>query len=130
MNKSDSISSLLASLAKEDFCYLTTKGRVTGRPHQIEIWFGARARSIYLLSGGGDKADWVKNLRKDPNVTVRIGKQHFQGTARLVTEEQEEMTARQLLADKYNERESDGSLDEWARTALAVGIDIKQENQP
>ena len=126
MNKSDSISSLLASLAKEDFCYLTTKGRVTGRPHQIEIWFGARDQSIYLLSGSGNNADWVKNLRKDPNVSVRIGKQHFKATARLVTDEQEEMTARHMLADQYNERESDGSLDEWARTALVVAIDLNE----
>jgi hypothetical protein len=26
-------------LADEEFCYLTTTGRVTGRPHEIEIWF-------------------------------------------------------------------------------------------
>ena len=29
----------LRALADEDFCYLTTTGRVTGRPHEIEIWF-------------------------------------------------------------------------------------------
>ena len=25
--------------AGEQFCYLTTTGRVTGRPHEVEIWF-------------------------------------------------------------------------------------------
>lgn len=115
---------ILKNLAREDFCYLTTTGRVTGNPHEIEIWFGARGNSIYLLSGGGTKSDWVKNLLKNPKVKVRITKQHFNGTARIVKEEQEEILARNMLADKYNERESDGSLDEWARTALPVAIDL------
>ena len=45
---------LLMQLSKEEYCYLTTKGRNTGNPHEIEIWFGANGNSIYLLSGGGD----------------------------------------------------------------------------
>lgn len=119
------IADLLANLTKEDYCYLTTTGRVSGRLHQIEIWFGVQNRSIYMLSGSG-KSDWMKNLLKDPNVTVRIAKHDFTGTARIVKNEQEEMMARNMLADKYNERETDGSLSEWARTALPVAIDLKE----
>ena len=48
------------------------------------------------------------------------------GIARLVKEEREEITARNMLADKYKERETDGSLSEWARTALPVAIDLKE----
>ena len=114
----------LRSLSKEEFCYLTTTGRVTGKPHEIEIWFGIQNNSIYLMSGGGTKADWVKNLVKNPNVTVRIAKRTFAGTARLVKEEREEMTTSNILADKYNEREATGSLSEWAQTALVVAIDV------
>jgi deazaflavin-dependent oxidoreductase (nitroreductase family) len=120
-----SIAYLLAKLVKEDFCYLTTTGRVSGRPHQIEIWFGAQNSSIYLMAGGHG-SDWVKNLLKDPNVRVRIAKHDFTGIARLVKNEQEEMTVRNILADKYKEREDDGSLSEWARTALPVAIDLKE----
>ena len=119
------IADLLANLTKEDYCYLITTGRVSGRPHQIEIWFGVQNSSIYMLSGSG-KSDWMKNLLKDPNVTVRIAKHDFTGTARIVKNEQEEMMARNMLADKYNERETDGSLSEWARTALPVAIDLKE----
>jgi hypothetical protein len=28
--------------ASQAFCYLTTTGRVSGRPHTIEIWFARR----------------------------------------------------------------------------------------
>ena len=111
-------------LAGEAYCYLTTTGRVTGRPHEIEIWFGLVGKACYLLSGGMDKSDWVKNLLKNPSVTVRIGKHTFKATARIVTDEKEKALARGLLADKYKERETDGSLSEWARTALVVGIDV------
>ena len=123
-----SIADLLANLVKEDFCYLTTTGRVSGRPHQIEIWFGAQKSSIYLMAGGGQASDWVKNLLKDPNVRVKIAKHEFTGIARLVKDELEETTARKMLADKYKEREADGSLSEWARTALPVAIDLKENN--
>lgn len=111
-------------LAGEAYCYLTTAGRVTGKPHEIEIWFGLVGNTCYLLSGGRDKSDWVKNLTRNPSVTVRIGGQTFRAAARIVTDEEEEMTARSLLADKYNERNANGSLSKWARTALPVALDI------
>ena len=40
------------ALKDEEYCYLTTMGRVTGNPHQIEIWFGSKNNTLYLLSGG------------------------------------------------------------------------------
>jgi deazaflavin-dependent oxidoreductase (nitroreductase family) len=114
---------LLSSLKDQDYCYLTTTGRITGRPHEIEIWFGLQNNTLYLLSGDG-RSDWVKNLIKTPSVTGRIAKHTFAGSARLVKDSQEEIVARNMLADKYKEREADGSLSEWARTALPVAIDL------
>ena len=116
---------LMYDLAHEEYCYLTTTGRVSGDPHEIEIWFGMKDNTLYLLSGGGHKSDWVKNLTKNPNVTVRIRKRTFNATGRLVQQAEEESSARTMLADKYNERESDGSLSEWAQSALVVAIDLK-----
>jgi deazaflavin-dependent oxidoreductase (nitroreductase family) len=116
---------LLSSLAAEDYCYLTTIGRITGRPHEIEIWFGLKNSALYLLSGS-ETSDWVKNLLKNPVVMVRIAKHTFTGTARIVKSEQEEMTVRYLLAEKYQEWENGKTLSEWARTALPIAIDISQ----
>jgi hypothetical protein len=75
---------LFSRLKKEEYCYLTTTGRVTGNPHEIEIWFGLNGNTLYLLSGGMDRSDWVKNLIKNPSVKVRVGRNTFSGTARLV----------------------------------------------
>ena len=114
----------LNDLKREEYCYLTTTGRVTGKPHEIEIWFAVNEATIYLMSGGMDRSDWVKNLLKNPLVTVRIAGRTFNAAARIVRDKKEEKLARTLLADKYNERESEGSLSDWAQTALVVGFDI------
>ena len=120
----ENLTELLSKLASQDFCYLTTTGRVTGQPHEIEIWFGARGNSLYLLSGGGHDSDWVRNLLKKPDVTVRIAHYVFSATARLVTEPEEETAARYMLAEKYQEWEEGRTLSEWARSALVVGVDL------
>lgn len=112
----------LSQYAKEEYCYLTTRGRKTGNPHEIEIWFVVHEGMVYLMSGGMDRADWVKNLLKEPHVTLRIAGQTFTAIAH-VRQEKDEEHIRTLMADKYKERESDGSLSDWARTALVVGFE-------
>ena len=117
---------LPSSLAREDYCYLTTIGRVSGRAHEIEIWFGLEDRTLYLLAGD-PHSDWVKNLRKNPAITVRIARHAFSGTARLVNDQAEDMLARNLVAGKYQEWEEGKTLSQWARTALPVAIDLDVE---
>lgn len=114
---------MLSQLSTEEYCYLTTRGRVSGRPHEIEIWFGAQNNTLYLLSGS-ERSDWVRNLRKDPAVTVRIANHSFAGTARLVSDTQEELRARYLIAEKYQEWEEGKTLSEWAQTALPIAIEV------
>lgn len=120
--ENDDLVKLLSQLASEEYCYLTTTGRKSGNPHEIEIWFGIQDNSLYLLSGGGDDSDWVKNLRVNPNVTVRIAKHTFTGIARIVSSDKEATIARHMLAGKYQGWQQGQSLSGWGRTALVVGI--------
>ncbi len=110
------------ALADEDFCYLTTTGRVTGRPHTIEMWFAIDGRTLYMLSGGRDGSDWVRNLRRTPEVTVRVADERLEGRARVVEEGEEDELARSLLIGKYES--TPGSLSNWRRTALPVAVDL------
>ena len=123
-NENSDLEKLLSQLSKEDYCYLTTTGRKSGLPREIEIWFGINGNSLYLLSGGGDESQWVKNLLANPNVTVRIAKHNFNGIARIVSEEKEETTARHMLAGKYQGWKEGKPLSDWGRTALVVGIEL------
>ena len=120
----EEIKILPAQLVGEEYCYLTTTGRISGRPHEIEIWFGINENSLYLLSGGGERSDWVKNMHANPSVAVQIGKHTFTGTARLVLDPQEETRARHMLAAKYQGWREGRRLSSWARTALPVAIDL------
>jgi deazaflavin-dependent oxidoreductase (nitroreductase family) len=111
-------------LTDESFCYLTTTGRRTGKPHTIEIWFAVDGDVVYLLSGGGDRADWVRNLMADPLVRLRIGTDEWNGTARVIHDEPTDAAPRQLLAAKYQDWRPGRPLSNWARTALVVAIDV------
>jgi deazaflavin-dependent oxidoreductase (nitroreductase family) len=114
------------NLADEQFCYLTTRGRMSGRPHRIEIWFALDAATLYMLSGGRERSDWVKNLRATPEVSVELGAGRFSGRARIVAGEAEGERARALVHDKYA-RSYGGDLTRWRRTALPVAVDLGDE---
>lgn len=107
----------------DDFCYLTTTGRVSGQPHTIEIWFALDGSTLYMLSGGGDKADWVKNARRRPEVSVRLREAHFAGQARVVEGGDEDALARRLVVGKYQPRSGD-DLSGWGVSALPVAVDL------
>ena len=111
-----------ASLADESFCYLTTTGRTTGLPREIEIWFAHDGSTLYLLSGAGERSNWVRNLRRTPEVTVRIAGVELAGRARVVEDAEEDARARRLLAEKYGGPGRD--LERWRRTALPVAVDL------
>ena len=111
------------SLASESYCYLTTTGRVSGEPREIEIWFGLDGDTLYMLSGGRDRSNWVKNLIREPEVTVRLGDRSFAGRARIVSDGDEDARARRLLLEKYSPGYS-GDLSEWGETALPVAVDL------
>jgi deazaflavin-dependent oxidoreductase (nitroreductase family) len=111
------------TLADEDYCYLTTTGRVSGQPREIEIWFGLDGETLYMLSGGRDRSDWVRNLIREPRVTVRIADRTFNVRARVVTDGEEDALARRLLLAKYGPGYS-GDLSEWGRSALPIAVDL------
>ena len=113
----------LQILAEEDFCYLTTTGRNTGQPHTIEIWFALQDQTLYMLSGGREKSDWVKNTLRTPAVQMKINNTTFSGQARHVTDATEEAQARKIVFEKYAPRSNDDLVD-WSRISLPMAVDI------
>jgi len=112
----------LEALAGESYLYLSTTGRVTGRVHEVEIWFAMEDGTAYLLSGGGDASDWVRNLRAHPACLVRLAGRRFDATARVVEEgTPEDRRARELLYAKYQPGYS-GDLASWRDSALVVAL--------
>jgi len=113
----------VTAAADEEFCYLTTTGRRTGQPHTIEIWFAVDRGIVYMMAGGRDTSDWVRNLVAHPMVRLQVGEQDWDARARLVDAGTDEDTrVRPLLRDKY--ASTDDDLVSWARTALPVALEI------
>ncbi|HQZ89778.1 MAG TPA: nitroreductase family deazaflavin-dependent oxidoreductase [Thermomicrobiales bacterium] len=112
----------LARWAGEPYAYLTTTGRLTGQPHRIEIWFAVRDGRVYILSGGRDRSDWVRNLQANARVTIELGDETHAGVARILEAgAPDDLLARELLVSKYREGDN---LDDWGRTSLALTIDV------
>lgn len=111
-------------MTDEAFCYLTTTGRRSGRPHTIEIWFVREGSTLHLMAGGRDTSDWVRNLVREPAVSVRIAEAIHDGMARVVEEgTDEDVVARAAMLAKY---QAPGSTDlaSWGRASLVVAIDL------
>jgi deazaflavin-dependent oxidoreductase (nitroreductase family) len=90
--------------AESQFIYVTTAGRVTGLPREIEIWFVRSDGKLYILAEHFDKAQWVKNIERNPRVRVRLGGVEFEATARALDQERDGPaweTAQRLSREKY-----------------------------
>ena len=105
---------------------LTTRGRRTGQPRTIEIWFAARGSTIYLLAGGREAAHWVRNIVADPAVSIAIRGRPFVGRGRLVRDPVEGDVARDALVAKYQPRYG-GDLSGWRAASLPVAIELADE---
>ena len=90
----------LAPLADQSLLHITTRGRRTGKPHTVPIWFVADDTTLYLATLNA-KRDWVRNVRKTPDVTLALGRLRVRGRASVVTDPVLEGRIRDLLARKY-----------------------------
>jgi F420H(2)-dependent quinone reductase len=78
-----------------------------------------------VLSGGGDRADWLRNLRKTPRVRLRIETQATTATARVIRAgTKEDQLAREILDGKYQGWREGKRLSSWARNAVPVAIEL------
>ena len=55
------------------YLYLTTRGHISGRAHEIEIWYVTHDARHYIIAEKREAAHWVQNLRADPAVAYRLG---------------------------------------------------------
>ena len=74
----------IQTIADKQVLHLTTIGRTTGLPREIEIWFVVSCERFYLFAETGEAAGWVKNIRRNQKVAVRIGEWQIEATARVL----------------------------------------------
>jgi deazaflavin-dependent oxidoreductase (nitroreductase family) len=96
-------SSKTSNFDREKYLYLTTRGRKTGQPREIEIWFTYQQDCFYVIAEYGT-SNWVKNLQADPAVQVRVAERSFSAQARVLRAESDAelvRTVQDLSSKKY-----------------------------
>ncbi|MFC9999478.1 nitroreductase family deazaflavin-dependent oxidoreductase [Nocardia sp. NPDC127526] len=78
---------------------LYTIGRKSGRPRRIYVKAARVDDKIYLISIAGSGALWVKNIRANPNVRIRLPEGTFHGTARELRNRAERQAAYNVLCE-------------------------------
>jgi deazaflavin-dependent oxidoreductase (nitroreductase family) len=73
-----------AKAVEPECLYLTTSGRRSGQPREIELWFTRHGGRYYLIAEHRWETHWVQNLVADPRVRVRVGHEDFRARARVV----------------------------------------------
>ena len=91
----------LEKVANESTVELTTTGRKSGKAHTKPIWFVYDQGHLYLQSGKGRKSDWYQNLKKNPQMTLKIGTVTFQGKAKFIDDQKETERIHDLFSAKY-----------------------------
>ena len=85
------------SFDREQYLYLTTRGRKSGLPREIEIWFTRRDGRFYLIAEYPN-SNWVQNLRADFQARVKVAGEVFPVHARFVTLDAEPELHRAIVA--------------------------------
>lgn len=91
----------LEKVADQSTLEITTIGRKSGKPHTKPIWFVYDQDRLYLQAGKGGKTDWYRNLKKNPQMTLKIDTLTFNGRAKFITDPEETERIHGLFRSKY-----------------------------
>ena len=94
------VAARLAAVKDRSTLRITTRGRKTGKPHTVPIWFVVDGATVYLATLDA-RRDWVRNAGKTPDVVLDFDGVRVRGHASVVTDPQVEAHVRDLLARKY-----------------------------
>jgi deazaflavin-dependent oxidoreductase (nitroreductase family) len=89
-------------LPPSGFGVITTTGRRTGKARRRCVRAIRREDRAYIVSIGGAQAAWLKNIRAQPKVRLRIRGGTFSGVARELREAAESQRARDAYCETVN----------------------------
>lgn len=84
------------------FGVITTTGRRTGKARRKCIRAIRSGNKAYIVSIGGARAAWVKNVRANPNVRLRVRGGRFAGVVRELSQTAEMREGRALYCGTVN----------------------------
>jgi deazaflavin-dependent oxidoreductase (nitroreductase family) len=112
---------LRRGLAPAAFALLETTGRRSGRPRHTPVGNGLAGDTFWLVAAHGEQADYVRNLRADPRVRVKVAGRWRTGTAVVLPDDLVPARSRTL---PYQWDAAIGRL--MASTPMTIRIDLDQ----
>jgi deazaflavin-dependent oxidoreductase (nitroreductase family) len=111
----------ISRVADEKYIYLTTRGRKSGNPHIVELWFATAEKKIYL-SHEGAYTDWMKNILDNNRVEFKIGKTQFKGNARIAKGGEAFELGKHSLYLKYYGNADEDTINDWFSESTIIEI--------
>ncbi len=90
----------LARIAHNATLWCTHYGRKTGKRYEVLIWFMVEGETIYLVTLNKNR-QWCRNVRVNPQVSLRIGHETFEGQVDELTNLIEKAHVVELVKSKY-----------------------------
>jgi deazaflavin-dependent oxidoreductase (nitroreductase family) len=69
------------------FALLETTGRRSGEPHQTPVGNGLRETEFWLIAAHGAQSDYVRNIKHNPRVRVKVRGRWRSGIATLLPDD-------------------------------------------
>jgi deazaflavin-dependent oxidoreductase (nitroreductase family) len=118
----------LEKVASQKFIHLTTIGRTSGKSHMVELWFAVRNGRVYL-SHEGKETDWMKNIKRNGQVSFEIGSKNFDGRARYLEDGTDEAwTGKVVLYEKYYGKATGDVIEDWFSQSRLLLIETPQRD--
>jgi len=112
-----------SKVADEKHIYLTTKGRKTGKPHTVELWFAITGNKVYL-SHEGAYTDYMKNILENNRVEFKIGKILFKGNAQIAKGGEAFELGKHALYLKYYGKATKDTINDWFSESTIIEISM------
>lgn len=80
------------------FALLETTGRRTGQPRHTPVGAGMRPgdKVFWIVAAHGDQSDYVRNIKKEPRVRVKLRGRWYPGVATLLPDDDTDARSRTL----------------------------------
>jgi deazaflavin-dependent oxidoreductase (nitroreductase family) len=96
----DDLRARLATVKNRSTLRLTTRGRRSGKPHTVTVWFLVENKTVYLVTLRL-RRDWPRNVMKNGFAELDIAGMDFTGHAKQVADAKRLAHVKQLLSQKY-----------------------------
>lgn len=123
---------LTLGLAPNALALLETTGRRSGMVRRTPVGNGLVGDTFWLVAERGERADYVRNVRANPRVRVKVGRRWRGGTATVLPDDDTEARVHEILRHHGWLRKADaallrGSVKTLGTTPVTVRIGLDRD---